>query len=220
MKNKILLIFIITGLFACKNEIVNKHPKLKINNLYKVEFIKIDAKGKTLNISLNDDSFIYFDDYITLKSDIFLYQNYKMIDKYEIVNMSFTQSGRDNTFRRRYTRKQIDSLYSELNNNKYLVRNYSYLVNDFNISEIWNLKSEALNVSKKIKDTSTLDYLELIKFYSKHQKEKKNLQESPVYQRMILIRNMFAEIGIEDVWTQKRKKAPDFIKKLDNIIEK
>ncbi len=220
MKNSFILFISILIHLSCQQKSEPKLPNIEIGNLYKVDLIKVKAENKALDISMNDQSFIYFDDYVSLKSDMLLHLNYDEIKDYENIKVSFTQRERPEVFKRNYNKKQLDSIHKELSSNKYLERNYRSLVTDFDVSEIWNLRSEVLNVSKTLKDEVELDYLELIQRYSKHQKEKDNIKESALYERMILIKDMFSEIGIEDVWTKERKKAPEFISKLNNIIEK
>jgi len=192
---------------------------LNIENLYKVNTLKISDNNNNLNITLFDDSYIYFEDYNELKFNVFINDNFDILKEYESVKITSTQKGRDDIYNNKYYNKDLKKIKDKFSN-KYLKRNLYLVVSSFNASELWNFRSTTIQFSNRIKDKKKLNYIELLTRHSDFQNG--NRKDSIATKRIELMKEFFSEEGIQDAWDKNNKRidASNLVLNLNLILNK
>ena len=152
-----LLLFL--ALLNCSDK---KPPQTtNFENLYKVSSSKMKMNQSTLEITLMDDSYIYFEDYNELKFEVFLNTNYNKLKDYEAIKLTSTQMGRDDIYSKTFSKSELKKI-NDTFKNQHLKRNLYSIVNSFDASELWNFRSTVIQFSDYAKDSKKLNYIELI----------------------------------------------------------
>ncbi len=209
-----LLLFLV--LLNCSDK---KPPQTtNFENLYKVSSSKMKMNQSTLEITLMDDSYIYFEDYNELKFEVFLNTNFNKLKDYEAVKMTSTQMGRDDIYSKTFSKSDLKKI-NDTFKNQHLKRNLYSIVNSFDASELWNFRSTVIQFSDYAKDSKKLNYIELVTRHSELQNGTR--KDSVATQRIKLIKDFFEEEGIQDAWDKndRRIDASNLVLKLNLILQ-
>ena len=209
-----LLLFL--ALLNCSDK---KPPQTtNFENLYKVSSSKMKMNQSTLEITLMDDSYIYFEDYNELKFEVFLNTNFNKLKDYEAVKMTSTQMGRDDIYSKTFSKSDLKKI-NDTFKNQHLKRNLYSIVNSFDASELWNFRSTVIQFSDYAKDSKKLNYIELVTRHSELQNGTR--KDSIATQRIKLIKDFFEEEGIQDAWDKndRRIDASNLVLKLNLILQ-
>lgn len=209
-----LLLFL--ALLNCSDK---KPPQTtNFENLYKVSSSKMKMNQSTLEITLMDDSYIYFEDYNELKFEVFLNTNFNKLKDYEAVKMTSTQMGRDDIYSKTFSKSDLKKI-NDTFKNQHLKRNLYSIVNSFDASELWNFRSTVIQFSDYAKDSKKLNYIELVTRHSELQNGTR--KDSVATQRIKLIKDFFEEEGIQDAWDKndRRIDASNLVLKLNLILQ-
>lgn len=187
-------------------------------NLYKVSSSKMKMNQSTLEITLMDDSYIYFEDYNELKFEVFLNTNYNKLKDYEAIKLTSTQMGRDDIYSKTFLKSELKKI-NDTFKNQHLKRNLYSIVNSFDASELWNFRSTVIQFSDYAKDSKKLNYIELVTRHSELQNGTR--KDSIATQRIKLIKDFFEEEGIQDAWDKndRRIDASNLVLKLNLILQ-
>lgn len=209
-----LLLFL--ALLNCSDK---KPPQTtNFENLYKVSSSKMKMNQSTLEITLMDDSYIYFEDYNELKFEVFLNSNYNKLKDYEAIKLTSTQMGRDDIYSKTFSKSELKKI-NDTFKNQHLKRNLYSIVNSFDASELWNFRSTVIQFSDYAKDSKKLNYIELVTRHSELQNGTR--KDSIATQRIKLIKDFFEEKGIQDAWDKndRRIDASNLVLKLNLILQ-
>lgn len=209
-----LLLFL--ALLNCSDK---KPPQTtNFENLYKVSSSKMKMNQSTLEITLMDDSYIYFEDYNELKFEVFLNTNYNKLKDYEAIKLTSTQMGRDDIYSKTFSKSELKKI-NDTFKNQHLKRNLYSIVNSFDASELWNFRSTVIQFSDYAKDSKKLNYIELVTRHSELQNGTR--KDSIATQRIKLIKDFFEEKGIQDAWDKndRRIDASNLVLKLNLILQ-
>lgn len=209
-----LLLFL--ALLNCSDK---KPPQTtNFENLYKVSSSKMKMNQSTLEITLMDDSYIYFEDYNELKFEVFLNTNYNKLKDYEAIKLTSTQMGRDDIYSKTFSKSDLKKI-NDTFKNQHLKRNLYSIVNSFDASELWNFRSTVIQFSDYAKDSKKLNYIELVTRHSELQNGTR--KDSIATQRIKLIKDFFEEEGIQDAWDKndRRIDASNLVLKLNLILQ-
>jgi len=209
-----LLLFL--ALLNCSDK---KPPQTtNFENLYKVSSSKMKMNQSTLEITLMDDSYIYFEDYNELKFEVFLNTNYNKLKDYEAIKLTSTQMGRDDIYSKTFSKSDLKKINNTFKN-QHLKRNLYSIVNSFDASELWNFRSTVIQFSDYAKDSKKLNYIELVTRHSELQNGTR--KDSVATQRIKLIKDFFEEEGIQDAWDKndRRIDASNLVLKLNLILQ-
>ncbi len=209
-----LLLFL--ALLNCSDK---KPPQTtSFENLYKVSSSKMKMNQSTLEITLMDDSYIYFEDYNELKFEVFLNTNYNKLKDYEAIKLTSTQMGRDDIYSKTFSKSDLKKINNTFKN-QHLKRNLYSIVNSFDASELWNFRSTVIQFSDYAKDSKKLNYIELVTRHSELQNGTR--KDSIATQRIKLIKDFFEEEGIQDAWDKndRRIDASNLVLKLNLILQ-
>lgn len=210
--------------FNCKKDVekkvLNALPKIEIKSLYKINASKVKKRNDSLIITLHDDSYIYFPEYVETKADYFIYENYNSLKdlQFEGVKVNFIQIDRPEIFSYNYGKIKIDSIHKQIDKNKYLNRNLKLIVCHFTLTELWNFRNLVKQASEQIGDNKIYNHIELVKKMSEKQLTEKN--KSVEYRRVRIIRNYLKENKITDFWNQKNEvSSVELVKKLNLMLD-
>jgi hypothetical protein len=193
---------------------INKSNKIKwkFEKLYKVDLVVERFLSDTLNIWVNDDSYIWSKEYVKWKSDYFLWMNQNQFTNVKTVKTHFVQDGKDFVQEYIYDKndlKKIVNLYSK--NNRY-DRIASIVLGKFEPTEIVNLRDAHQFLNDEQKEYG-FDFVRLLYDFSNC--KSKCFAEK----RLRFIGEMLQEVKLYDFWSDTKVEPEGFIRKLNEIFE-
>jgi hypothetical protein len=181
------------------------------SQLYKVSSIIATKKVDTLEITVDDNSYIWFDEYVKWKSDYVIKLNYEKIGQIENVKTKFIQTGKEIKHEFYYSQNDIISLLNNYSLNQVFDSISSIVLGSFEPADIMNLRNANNYLNETLKDYNG-DIVQLFSDFSLCQDSCK------AENRLRFIGEMFKEIKLDDFWSEDKIDSDGFIERLNLIF--
>ncbi len=211
MKELVFLFFSIL-LVSCGLK-SNKTPTIDVSKFDDINRIETKIKNDTVFLDIFDESYIYFDEYVTLRLNYLIWNNIAKFDFNQPIKISIYHHGGEVinhlvTYNN-YELNKIKSVYQ--NNNKFDTIS-NIILSDFTPTEIMNIRNANNYLNEEFQDYKN-DFTNL--FY-----DLSLCQDSCfAYNRIKTMTKMFDKIKLEDFWVEnKRIPADEMVKKINLIF--
>ena len=211
MKSLMIIIPIIFLIFSCSG--ISTDAKWDDAGLYKIVSINSEVVNDTTIVTLNDNSYIYYDEYMMWKNGYLIYTNKELLDNVEILKILAVQDGRDYAMEGIYFPEHIKGTINAFVSNSIFDSISKYVLKNFDPTEYANFRSAHLYLNEEEKNYNgqVNNLFEDFSFCTS--------DDCFAYQRIKLIGEMLQEVKLRSYWhKEKRIDANELITKLNHII--
>ena len=182
------------------------------SKLYKVKSVTAENLIDTLEITVVDNSYIWFDEYVKWKSDYLIWLNREKLSLTKNIKTKFIQDGKNMTHEFLYLRKDIDAILNTYSYNSKLDSISSVILSVFEPADLMNIRNANHYLNETLKEYDG-NFVQLMYDFSTCE------NNCFAEKRLRFIGNMLHEVKLDDFWSDGKIEPNGFIERLNIIFE-
>ena len=211
----ILLFFFASLIHSCSSNNSESFLKIENGSLFNISNVRTELNNKTLTIEYVDESFIYDEDYNSLKSNKLVYYNYDKLSSFENVVVKSNHEGYK-SFTHQYKKSDLDFIKNLHSKNKAFSSITEEITSNISLSELLAFKN-GIKTINEMQGVTNQDYITLLLIISQaSQDEVDTLQET---ERLRIFCEMIIAVGFNDAFSDKPIDPKPLVSKISNFFE-